>query len=844
MARRLRTNKLGVEAAQVNLKINAETKAVQGLSKGENELTQVAHALAQINPKINKFLMNQHDRINEEYHADALEQTRKRKMDPQTKRLIGEIVSDNKNPSYLKSVAYWEAMKVVRYARADASQRYAGFSTNEAGDNAFRFDRDDPDSIIAQIAKEYIPEGASRTFANTFNEEMAKTHQQGHEFFVQKAFAQHSVQKDDMGFNTVRHQVIDPDTNEFLGGVEAAENILKGKAQMLKDGFSKEDWWKHTTSVLSLQTEQGKRDIVTALAGMESREGFTYATDPKYLGDIKKLMKYAKIRKEKLATFDEHVTSEQTKVDEVVGDTTLTDVQEKFDDGEYEDLDEAKEAASRVITKTARKNASAAAQNLKDIREDKDEAYKDGFIADVAEALLNQQPNRQSTFLYDQPAGTKKMQRKNPQTFKEVIFDVKDTKRKALNHAINTIRKEASETSTQGMSPQQIEEYRSGINSEMLDVVHASGETFGGWKVGFNLLAKDVSKADLQQSSITPQMYDRIKTALFIRRENNEIFNEHVSSAGLKNFLEHLQGRINDTGVVASDSEGFTSLIFETKEQLRLMDEATRGAVDMQSKTVKALKEDFDDLGWSPAMANQAINEGSRNYAGNPNLSDENKASRILETAREKTHKLNNGSIIFKTKADDHTFRQAFKKRNESQSAAITLNDAVELFPEAIRNMRPDLYGEALEFRSWPNHKGKWYLAYADQEDFAAVKVEGVAITHSAETLAIWAADRETRQEALTTIDHFMYQQSMDGITDLSEVPEIHEAKQLELLSTPMKDWPEDLLKEYERSITKSKDDLQEELKETLKNIAEGRRITAMSPEDRKAAIRKLMEEQ
>lgn len=837
---RLNEKKLQVTAQPVDMRVKPMQKAVQGAPQGQNGLQQIASALGQISPAVNKFFDNQYDNQIEQYDLDAQDEVAKLPFDKQTREFSGEIISDNNNPSYVKSVNHWKAVKVAQMMRRDASLRWAGIGTNEAKDNAFNPDRDDPEDVIKQLRGEYTPEDASPEFRQVLNAELAKTHKAGVEFFIQSRYASHTTQKNDLGFNTVHKQAIDESTGEFLDGVEAAKNIVMGKDQMLMDGFTDKDWWDHTTSVLAMETEQGQREIVLALASTESREGFTFGNDPKYLGDIKRLLSYAKVRKEELSTLDQHITKLQDEKDESFGTTTLLDVQAKFEDGGYEDQEEAKEAASRVVNKIARKNASEAAQTAKIIRGNKDDTYKDKFVENVANALLSGEDNRQSSFLYGQPEGTNKMHRKNPETSSNVPFNIKDTKRRALNHAVNTITKNADKRMPSQMSPQEIVDFQSSVNHQILDVVHASGETYGGWKVGFQILAKDLSNANLQQSTITPQMYGRIKTALFIRRENLEIFNEHVSSSGLKTFLEHLQGRINATGIVASDSESFTSLVFETKEQLKQIDEATRGAVDMPSKVVNSLRDALQEKGYSLTAANQAINEGSRNYAGNPNMTADEKAAGILQTASERTHQLDNGSMIFKTQADDHTFRQAFKKRSGNLNVNVTLNDAVETFPEAIRNLRPDLYGKALEMRSWPNHKGKWYLAYADKAGSAAVKVGNVAITHTAETLANWAADRETRQDALNTIDHFMYQQSMEGVADLADVPEIHETRQLELLSKPMKEWPKDLIAEYERSVTKAKDDLQEELEETLRNIAEGERIMSMSPEDRKIAIEKM----
>lgn len=351
MARRLRENKLSIEAAQVDLKINAETKAVQGISNAPNDIQQIASALSQVAPQINKFLYNANDRILEQYDADAEARVQEWEFDPATKQFIGEINSDNNNPSFLKSMEYFKGHKVGRYAAADLSRQYADFQGDEW------------ESLVPQALKDYVPEGASATFRKAFNDETSKMHHQGREFLIQKAAIYHKQEKSANGTNFVLGKTTDQTTGDTLPPEIAIDAISAGREQFLLEGNDLQAWDNVRLHAAAVFAQEGNNELLKGILNAPTEFSDSFLTDARFTGEIARLIRTSDSNHAAKRGFEENAEIADFNKDVTLGRATDGEIKEARDlgwfgvdggEGEQKALTRNKIAQERIAASNAR----------------------------------------------------------------------------------------------------------------------------------------------------------------------------------------------------------------------------------------------------------------------------------------------------------------------------------------------------------------------------------------------------------------------------------------------------------------------------------------------------------
>ena len=795
MARRLRENKLGVEASQVNLKINPERKAVQGLSIGDNDLTQVAKALSGIAPQINKFLMQEHDKINEKYHLDAERRVNELEFDPETNELAENMIKDNNNPSFLKSMEHFRGLKLARYASADYAQRYAGLATNEAGDNALFPNQDDPEDAVPSAIREFAPEGASDTFMKAFNQGMAKTHHQGREYFLQQVGITAAKNKQEAGYFFLDDAQKDPQTGDYLPPEAAVEALMGSKQEFMKT-HTEDEWYQQMLAQGAVRANQGDTEYIKFLSEMKSDLGLAFKDDPNHSAKLAQLADLAVSK----ATGDREEEAirnvEDIRARSSNNDTTPLELSEALQTGEItkdEFVTFTGHAARSAITAQNKSKTSLA----KNASAKSDGITKRDFLNDALNAYLD---GNKSMVRYTED----KFYPKNKETGKSVTITNADFKAGLNSRMEFRLGQQMAIKNKKAVSPKDVATNTAKFVADMSEFIKDSGGKFPKWKDMFERTYADMLDSDAQMGQVDGETAAGLQIALTLRKVNPAIFNK---------FTTDDQRKLYDQ-VAAYSSVGLGEL--HELEQIKVIiskvanEEATisnsnADIGDVSLKDTRRGKQRLMDVGASELKANQILNSGLAASRGDNQTASE-KIDEIVKRAEDSKVDLSDGSVIFKSPEQAMGFSTVASQYSKSDDT-FDIGEALDVFRAKAEHLIADREpNQKVKIIQHPNNDQAYLLA--DEWDFPFHDASGAWIVTTDDATAPWIGIRKQREIALEEAEEGIFKREYDkamadhkasnslgtGVYDSTNIAHDKTREALEgYLDRPTKDLPEDV---------------------------------------------------
>ena len=795
MARRLRENRLGIEAAQVNLKINPESKAIQGISKAPNDLQQIAQALSGIAPQINKFLYNANDRILEQYDADAEARVRDLKFDPETNTLAEDMIKDNNNPSFLKSMEHFRGLKLARYASADYAQRYAGLATNDAGDNAFFPDQDDPENMVPSAIREFAPEGASATFMKAFNQGMAKTHHQGREFFLQQVGIKAAKDKQEAGFFFLDDAQKDPETGDYLPPEQAVESLMASKPEFLKT-HSEDEWFAQMLAQGAVRANQGDTEYITQLSEMKSDLGLAFKDDPTFSKDLANLGKLARQSAKSGRTEEaiRHVADLDARTG--YGEVTPLELSESLRDGDIT-KDEFVAFSGKLARGTLAAQKRAKASAAKTASYVSDEITKRDFYTQAIDAYNS---GDKSKVQYSEP----KLFPRNKETNKPITVTNAEYKA-GLNRAMEyRLGQQLAIQNRSAGSPKEVAANTAQFVTGMAEFIKDSGGKFPKWKDLLSRTHADMIDSDAQMGQVDDETAAGLQIALTLRKVNPAIFNKFTTDAQRKLFDQvaaYSQAGLGELHEV----DQIKSIISKVANEEATIANSKADIGDVSLKDTRKATRRLMNVGMTPLQAKKALNSGLATSRGD-NRSSSDKIDEIISVAEESRVETSDGSVVFKSPEQSMGFSSAAAKYSKSD-AQITLGDSLDLFLDKSKALIVDREpNQKVKVIQHPNNDKAYVLA--DEWGHPFTSESGAWISTTDDALAPWMGVRTWRENNLEEAKEGIFKREFDkamssgnaqgskGMREAAAQMQAHEQTREIIegyLDVPSKDLPEDV---------------------------------------------------
>ena len=735
MARRLRENKLGVEASQVNLKINPERKAVQGLSIGDNDLTQVAKALSGIAPQINKFLMQEHDKINEKYHLDAERRVNELEFDPETNELAENMIKDNNNPSFLKSMEHFRGLKLARYASADLAQRYAGQATNDIGDNAYFPDRDDPEDIVNIAFKEFIPEGASDTLMKAFNQGVAKTHHQGREYFLQSVGVAAAKDKQEAGYFFLDDKQKDPQTGDYLPPEEAVEALMGSKQEFMKT-HTEDEWYQQMLAQGAVRANQGDTEYVTKLSEMRSDLGLAFKDDPNFSDQLAQLGKTAVDNHTKNRLPVEIQENAELHAKAAYADVTPEELLDALDSGEILQ-DEFVDLSGKLASSTLRAQKAAKASAAKTSSYVSDERTKRTFFS---AAIAAYDKGDKSKVQNPEP----KFYPVNEETGKPLTISNADFKAGLNKQKAFQLGQQMS-IKNRGASPKEIATNFADMINKQAKFMADSGGKHQPWEDTLARTYSQMLDSDAQMGQVKDDTAVGLQLALTLRQVNPAMFNKFTTSAQRKLFSQVASYTSVGLGE-RHETDQIKSIIAKVANEEALIANSKADTGDASLKDKRDGVKDLVTSGMTKLQADKVINNGlavSRNDGRKASV----KIEEIVATAEAGKIELADGSAVFKSVEQQLGFSAKAAEYSQSDTT-ISLGETLDLFLEKSKKMIADREpNQKAIIIQHPNNPNAYLVA--DEWGHPFHDKNGTWITTIDDTLAPEAGIRKFREENL-----------------------------------------------------------------------------------------------